>query len=73
MSPTLSHLLALNGFDGFGGIKPSAWLRYTERITNQIRLHPPNSIFEVGCGAGAFCGVSPLVRLIFISFLFSVL
>ena len=27
----------------------------------------------LGCGAGAFCGVSPLVRLIFISFLFSVL
>ena len=36
-------------------------------------LRPCWRVCDLGCGAGAFCGVSPLVRLIFISFLFSVL
>ena len=44
----------MNGFDGFGGIEPSAWLSYTERIAANIQLRPPDTVFEVGCGAGAF-------------------
>lgn len=52
--PTLALLLALDGFDGFGGIEESAWLAYADRIANELLIQPGDTIFEVGCGAGAF-------------------
>ncbi len=50
----MTRLLALNGYDGFGGLDTAAWMRYTERLATQLHLRPQDTVFEVGCGAGAF-------------------
>lgn len=53
---SLEQLLEADGFSSqFGGLKESgAWLEYVERLANQLEISQDDSIFEVGCGAGAF-------------------
>jgi trans-aconitate methyltransferase len=52
---TLDNLIKLDGFDtGAGKIEPSDWRIMTSRIADKLKLENGNSIYEVGCGAGAF-------------------
>ncbi len=52
---TLDTLIALDGFDsGAGKISPVDWQEYARRISDKLQLHAGDSVFEVGCGAGAF-------------------
>ncbi len=54
-SSLLQSLLAANGGDsGAGEILEENWLRYTEWITKVLKIKAGDSIFEVGCGSGAF-------------------
>jgi SAM-dependent methyltransferase len=51
----LAQLLRANGFDtGHGNIEVDAWTSYADTVLDTLRAHPGNSIYEVGCGAGAF-------------------
>src|SRR5262249_45792310 len=50
----LPQLLAADGFDSLGAIDEAAWRTYVHRMAAGLRLSPEDSIFEVGCGAGAF-------------------
>ena len=56
LAPTLEQLIALDGFDSpFSGInKTEFWLSYIESIATKLQITSNDSIFEVGCGAGAF-------------------
>ncbi|MGH9467943.1 MAG: class I SAM-dependent methyltransferase, partial [Terriglobales bacterium] len=51
---TLARLLAADGFDtGFGTMPEAAWRDYVMRCAARLDLRPGDSLFEVGCGAGA--------------------
>jgi trans-aconitate methyltransferase len=52
---SLDELIALDGFDtGAGKIKTQDWRSYTEKVALMLNLENGNSIYEVGCGSGAF-------------------
>lgn len=52
---TLAELLAADGFDqGAGKIDVAAWERYAELVSGWSNLEKGDSLFDVGCGAGAF-------------------
>jgi trans-aconitate methyltransferase len=51
----LSNLLKLDGFDsGFNTLNEEIWIEYTSYITDILKIKKEFSIFEVGCGSGAF-------------------
>lgn len=51
----LSKLIAADGFDtGFGTISEDDWISYSKYISNKLDIKYNDSIFEVGCGSGAF-------------------
>jgi SAM-dependent methyltransferase len=51
----LAQLIRTNGFDtGHGDIEIDAWTSYAERVLDLLGAHPGHSIYEIGCGAGAF-------------------
>ena len=51
----IKELLKLNGHDSINGtIKEQDWLRYQKWIYKKLDLKANDSIFEVGCGCGAF-------------------
>lgn len=55
LKSTLQQLIAVDGFDGsWGGIDETAWMEYIESLTAKLQISAKDSIFEVGCGAGAF-------------------
>ena len=53
---TLAQLIAIDGFNSpFGGLSETAhWLRYLDSLRPKLLISAGDSIFEVGCGAGAF-------------------
>ena len=52
---TLETLISLDGFDsGAGKINLADWQEYTRLISGKLGLKAGQSVFEVGCGAGAF-------------------
>lgn len=52
---TLANLLVLDGFDtGFSNIEESVWCDYIKYIKQKLQITSDTSVFEVGCGAGAF-------------------
>lgn len=52
---TLARLITSDGFDqAFGGIREQAWVDFVRRFADTLGLQPGNSVFDVGCGAGAF-------------------
>lgn len=54
-SSLLQSLIAADGFDsGAGEILEANWLRYVEWIITVLEIKKSDSIFEIGCGAGAF-------------------
>ncbi len=51
----LAELIKLDGFDtGAGRIEAGDWRVLTNRIAEKLGLQDGDSVFEVGCGAGAF-------------------
>jgi ubiquinone/menaquinone biosynthesis C-methylase UbiE len=51
----LSALMAADGLDtGYGDVGESAWRGFVERTAERMGIEPGASVFEVGCGAGAF-------------------
>lgn len=51
----LSRLLAADGMDtGFGSVDERSWRRYVLDTAAAVGIEPPSSVFEVGCGAGAW-------------------
>lgn len=51
----LADLIALDGFDsGAGKIGIGDWREYARRVSGKIGLKGGNSVYEVGCGCGAF-------------------
>lgn len=51
----LSTLMALDGFDsGFNALTETHWHNYTNYIKHKLEIKENDTIFEVGCGAGAF-------------------
>lgn len=51
----LSNLLAMDGFDSVtGSIGTEEWLQYLDHLGNVLNVDKNDSIFEVGCGSGAF-------------------
>lgn len=51
----LQSLIHMDGFDvGAGGICVDDWLGYTKLIAEILQIENGESVFEVGCGSGAF-------------------
>lgn len=51
----LHDLIALDGFDsGAGKIEVEDWREYARRVARKLNLNDETSVYEVGCGAGAF-------------------
>lgn len=51
----LAALMAADGHDtGFGSMTEAAWRAHVERVAERFELAPGESVYEVGCGAGAF-------------------
>lgn len=51
----LEKLIKLDGFDSkTGKISSEDWLNYTEFISKKINITGSDSIYETGCGSGAF-------------------
>lgn len=52
---SLQDLIFADGFDtGAGKINSDDWVRYIRVISENIDLAPGDSVFEIGCGSGAF-------------------
>jgi SAM-dependent methyltransferase len=55
LDSTLAQLLAADGFDmPFGRVGEQAWADYVSQMAATIGIVPGSTVFEVGCGAGAF-------------------
>lgn len=53
--PTLEHLIRADGFNtGFGDVTVDAWTDFVDQTCALLGLEAGDSLFEVGCGAGAF-------------------
>lgn len=51
----LEKLIRMDGFDsGAGFIATQDWRDYTSYITKELALEKDDSLFELGCGSGAF-------------------
>jgi SAM-dependent methyltransferase len=51
----LAQLMAADGLDtGFGDVAEADWVAYVRRMADLLGVTPTTSVFEVGCGAGAF-------------------
>lgn len=54
-TPDLEALLQANGYDtGCSDVTPAAWAAYVDRVLHRLGANAGNTLFEVGCGAGAF-------------------
>lgn len=54
-APTLEDLIVADGFNtGFGDIEVDAWSEFSSRTYDLFDLNPGDSLFDVGCGSGAF-------------------
>ena len=50
----LLNLLQEDGYDTMGAVTEQAWRAYVQTIADRLQLRPGDSVFDVGCGAGAF-------------------
>ena len=54
-APTLEDLIVADGFNtGHGDIEADAWVEFTSRTYELFDLKLGDSLFDVGCGSGAF-------------------
>lgn len=53
--PSLKGLISLDGFDtALGAMEESDWRSYVSLLTDRAKVNPSDTIFEIGCGSGAF-------------------
>jgi len=51
----LDKLIKTDGFDrGSGNIEIDSWKQYIKQLSSKMKLNESDSLFEVGCGIGAF-------------------
>ena len=51
----LDCLIRCDGFDTLAGkFQPKNWLEYSERLIELAEINTNDSVFEIGCGSGAF-------------------
>jgi len=51
----IQKLIWMNGFDSpLGSMYESDWRAFVEKISKRIKIKENSSIFEIGCGSGAF-------------------
>jgi len=54
-SVNLSDRIIDSGFDSkYGGISPTIWQDYVDGVAKKLAVNKNDSIFEIGCGCGAF-------------------
>lgn len=54
--PNLQFLIDADGFNsGAGKISEEAWFTYVRHAASLMKIQPDDSLFEIGCGSGAFC------------------
>lgn len=53
-SINLEDLMKADGFDSFKPLSPDDWREYCSIISKKLDLKSGSSVYEVGCGAGAF-------------------
>jgi SAM-dependent methyltransferase len=53
-APGLEDLLAADGFDVLGHVDVPAWQAYVDTVAERLGIAAGDSLFDVGCGAGAF-------------------
>jgi len=52
---TLTQLMAADGLDtALGSVGEAAWRAFVRAMAAKLHLGPGSTVFEVGCGAGAF-------------------
>jgi SAM-dependent methyltransferase len=52
---TLAQLMAADGLDtGFGSVSEDSWRQFVRRSAARLSIDAGTSVYEVGCGAGAF-------------------
>ena len=52
---SIGDLICLDGYDtGAARINAEDWLSYAAKLVSHLNIQDSNSVFEVGCGAGAF-------------------
>jgi SAM-dependent methyltransferase len=54
----IDRVLEADGYDAFGGVTATTYAAYVDEVSRTLQLSAGNSVFDVGCGAGAF-----LIRL----------
>jgi len=54
LTSTLAQLIPLDGYNAFGGPSETNWLAYIEQIAARLPIASDASVFDVGCGSGAF-------------------
>jgi len=51
----LDSLIKADGFDtGAGSFNVDSWIQYTESLYERLSIQKQHSVFDVGCGSGAF-------------------
>jgi len=51
----LESLIKADGFDsGAGSFSVGNWCKYTSELYQEMGIKPDNSIYDIGCGSGAF-------------------
>lgn len=51
---SLEALMEADGMrTGFGAVEPAAWIRFAESLMTRLDMRPGESVYELGCGAGA--------------------
>lgn len=64
---SLDALLRLDGFDsGAACIDPQHWRTYARDLAERLEIREGQSVFEIGCGAGAFLAALAEAKPIFV-------
>ena len=51
----LETLIKADGFDsGAGNFTVDDWINYTEELSTKLNITNSDSIYDIGCGSGAF-------------------
>lgn len=53
LGSTFQTLLMLDGYDAFGALSEQDWQTHIRALSARLKIEPGESIFDVGCGAGA--------------------
>ncbi len=51
---SLDTLLTIDGYSAFDSLDSKEWINFTDHAAKRLEIGKGDSIFDVGCGAGAF-------------------